>query len=277
MTTRFGVSYRPEWGAELAGQMDHLDCFEIILEQVDLLEPALLKRLGARPIVLHSVSLSAGSAEPLPADRLNHAREVVRALKPDCFSVHMAVTEVSGLEFSQLTPVLFTPDNVAALADNLCALRDHLRTDILLENIACYFEPWGDGRREWDMMAEVVERADCGILLDLNNLHVNSRNLGFAAADFLDGIPVERVRQVHLAGFEPLDGLLLDSHGQPTSPEVFALLQALARRTEVAMVIVERDSRIPPLSEIITELDEARRAVRRGRAEAKPTSECAPG
>lgn len=263
MSASFGVSYRPDWDLDLSAYLSELDCFELILEQVELLDPRIVEQIVTRPLALHSVSLSVGSAEPMREERLDGACRAVSRLKPKWLGVHMAITEICGVELNQLTPILFTRGNVEVLVDHICRLRDRIGVDVLLENIAYYFEPIGDDYNECEIITEILEQADCGLLLDLNNLHVNSHNFGYDPAHFLRSIPLDRVKQVHLAGFEITDGMRVDTHNQATSSDVFALLEMLGGEISSPMIIIERDGNIPPLSEMIAELERAKSAFHR--------------
>ncbi len=140
-------------------------------------------------------------------------------------------------------------------------MQDFLGRQILLENVSSYVTFRGSEMSEWDFLSQIARRADCHVLLDVNNIYVSAFNHGFDADEFLNGIPVERVRQIHLAGHEDNGECIIDTHDAPVADAVFALYaQAIARFGAVATTI-ERDARIPPLAELLDELGRARRVA----------------
>lgn len=257
-----GLSFRPAWRWDVVRHRDTLGAVEFIPD--DVAGPAALQDLKylqqAVPVLLHGIGLSIGSAEGLDPVRLERLAEVAEAVRPPWFSEHIAFTRAGGIEIGHLMPLPFNREAVETVARNVAALRRALPAGmpIALENIAYRFTLPGSDMTEEEFVRAVVEEADVHLLLDLENVHANAANHGYDPIAYLEGLPLDRVLEVHLAGGFWKDGEYADSHTRPVPEESWALLEWLAPRTPVRAVIVERDDDLPPFEELLAEVGRAR-------------------
>ena len=256
-----GVSFREAWRWEVIRHRGELGAVECSPE--DVAGPAGMRDLvlmrDAVPVLLHGIGLSLGSAEGLDGERVRHTARVAEVVSPPWFSEHIAFTRAGGIEIGHLTPLPFTREAVATVARNVAELRRALPgLPILLENIAYPFVLPDAEMSEADFVRAVVEEADVGLLLDLENVHANSRNHGYDPVAYLESLPLERVTEVHLAGGVVQGGQYVDSHTRPVPEASWALLEWLVPRTSVRAVIVERDDELPPFADLLAEVRRAR-------------------
>jgi uncharacterized protein (UPF0276 family) len=210
-------------------------------------------------MVMHGVSLSIGSTDPLDREYLHAVRMLARRIEPAWISDHLCWTGVEGRNMHDLLPLPYTEEALGHVAARIGEVQDALGCQILIENVSSYLSYRGSEMTEWEFLSEVARRADCAILLDINNIYVSSVNHGFDASLYLRGVPKERVRQFHLAGHSDMGGHLIDTHDHPIAPAVWALYrEALAEFGRIPTMI-ERDDNIPPLEELLSELEVARR------------------
>lgn len=220
---------------------------------------AVLERARAdRPVALHGVSLSIGSTDPLDPRYLEDLRALVGRIQPAIVSDHLCWGSHRGRYIHDLLPMPYTEEAVAHVASRVAQVQDALGRQILLENVSSYLSYAASTISEWDFLAEVARRADCLILLDVNNVYVSATNQGFDALTFLHGIPQDRVAQMHLAGHQDLGTHLLDTHDAPVPDPVWALYRDAVRRFGRVSTLVEWDDRIPPLDEVLAEAEKAR-------------------
>ena len=255
-----GLSFRGEWRWDVVRHRDELGAVECIPD--DVAGPAGLRDLTlinqAVPVLLHGIGLSLGSAEGLDPERVEHVARVVEAVRPPWFSEHIAFCRAGGVEIGHLAPLPFTRRAVDTIAANVEALRRSIPgTPLLLENIAYNFQLPGSEMTEAEFVRSVLEAADAGLLLDLENVHANSQNHGYDAIEYLERLPLDRVVEVHLAGGVMRNGRYADSHTRPVPEESWALLEWLAARTPVRAAIVERDDDLPPFAELLAEVRRA--------------------
>lgn len=259
----FGLGLRPgHYDAVLEGG-HRVDWFEVTTE--NYLVPGgkplhYLERVRARyPLVMHGVSLSIGSTAPLDLGYLRSVRELARRIEPAGISDHLCWTGVGGVNLHDLMPLPFTMEAVAHVAGRVRQAQDVLDFQLMLENVSSYVACADAEMTEWEFVAQVSEAADCLLLLDVNNVYVNSVNHGFDARDYLRALPVARVRQLHLAGHSRQGGMLIDTHDAPVAEAVWQLYERAVARFPGAATTLERDDHIPPLAELVAELDHARR------------------
>ena len=255
-----GVSFRPAWRWEVIRHRGELGAVECIPE--DVVGPGAERDLtlvrDAVPVLLHGIGLSLGSAEGLDPERVRHVARLAEAVSPPWFSEHIAFTRAGGVEIGHLTPLPFTREAVATVARNVAELKRALPgLPVLLENIAYPFILPDAEMTEVEFVRAVVEEADAGLLLDLENVHANARNHGYDPIGYLESLPLERVGEVHLAGGVVHDGQYVDSHTRPVPEESWALLEWLAPRTPVRAVIIERDDDLPPFEDLLAEVARA--------------------
>jgi hypothetical protein len=256
-----GIGLRRDHYGTVLSERPEIPWFEVISE--NFMVPGgrprhILERVRAHyPVALHGVSLSIGSAEPLHRDHLAHLRELVRWVEPAIVSDHLCWTSLGGHNSHDLLPLPFTAEAVRTSASKIRQVQDVLGRQILVENVSSYVAFRSSEMSEWEFVGAVAEEADCHLLLDVNNVYVNARNQGFDPVRYLDGLPVGRVRQFHLAGHEDHGALLIDTHDAPVCDPVWALFQHAVSRFGPQPALIERDANIPPLAELVAE---ARRA-----------------
>jgi len=224
------------------------------------------------PVSLHGVSLSlAGEAEP-DAAHLERLAELVRRIQPALISEHLAWSTWNGQYFPDLLPFQRTTAALHRIASNIARTQDALGTEIAIENPSHYLHIDGHEWDEIDFLAELSRRTDCKLLLDINNVYVSSRNLGFSAADWIDRFPQALVGEIHLAGHtaDPTLGnaLLIDSHDAPIAPEVWQLYQRFIERAGARPTLIERDGNVPAFEELIAEQECAAAELQRASQEA---------
>jgi len=257
-----GIGLRTKHFPELLEQGRRADWFEVITENflhVGGRPRAVLEAVRAdRPVVLHGVSLSIGSVDPLNEEYLRDVRELADAVEPAWVSDHLCWGTFGRHNAHDLLPMPFTEEALSHVVSRVVEVQERLGRRILLENVSSYLSYAASTISEWDFLAEVARRADCLILLDVNNVYVSATNQGFDALTFLHGIPLDRVAQMHLAGHQDLGTHLLDTHDAPVPDPVWALYRDAVRRFGRVSTLVEWDDRIPPLDEVLAEAEKAR-------------------
>jgi uncharacterized protein (UPF0276 family) len=262
-TLGFGLGLRTDHYDAILASRPRVDWFEALTE--NYLVPGgkplrYLERIRAEyPVVLHGVSLSIGSTDPLDRDYLEALRTLARRVEPAWVSDHLCWTGVAGRNLHDLLPLPYTEAALDHVASRVREVQEFLGRRILLENVSSYVRFRDSEMSEWEFLAEVARRADCLVLLDVNNIYVSAFNHGFAAHDFLEGIPVERVRQVHLAGHSHCGTHIIDTHDAEVVDPVWELYADAVRRFGGVATMIERDDHIPPLEDLVRELDHARR------------------
>jgi len=257
-----GIGLRTKHFPELLEQGRRADWFEVITENflhVGGRPRAVLEAVRAdRPVVLHGVSLSIGSVDPIDRQYLRDMRGLANAVEPAWVSDHLCWGTFGRHNAHDLLPLPFTEEALSHVVARVVEVQERLGRHILLENVSSYLTYALSTLSEWDFLAEVSRRADCFILLDVNNVYVSAINHGFDALEFLRGIPVDRVAQIHLAGHQNLGTHLLDTHDAPVPDPVWALYRDAVRRFGRVSTLVEWDDRIPPLDEVLAEAEKAR-------------------
>ena len=258
----FGLGLRVEHYQAILDTEPAVDWFEIISE--NYLVPGgkplhYLDRFRARwPLVMHGVSLSIGSTDPLDREYLKQLKALADRAEPAWISDHLCWTGVAGKNLHDLLPLPYTEEAIDHVATRVRQVQDALGRQILLENVSSYVSYAESQLSEQDFLRAVCERADCLILLDINNIYVSSVNHEFDPLDYLKGIPGERVRQFHLAGHEDHGDYIIDTHDHPVIDPVWKLYAEALKRFGPVSTMIERDDHIPPLPELVAELDHAR-------------------
>jgi len=209
-------------------------------------------------MVMHGVSLSIGSTEPLDMDYLGKLKALARRIRPGWISDHLCWTGVSGVNLHDLMPLPYTAEALRHLAPRIRQVQDFLEQRLVLENVSSYLTYRSSEMTEWEFLSALTAEADCDLLLDVNNVYVSSVNHGFEAREFLDAVPATRVRQIHLAGHSHQGELLIDTHDTAVPREVWDLYRHTMRRLGAVPTMIERDGNIPALDELVTELRMAR-------------------
>ncbi|MGA2399848.1 MAG: DUF692 domain-containing protein [Steroidobacteraceae bacterium] len=265
----FGLGLRPSHYAAILGESHPIDWLEIITE--NYLAPGgkpldYLERIRGRfPLVMHGVSLSIGSTDPIDRQYLADVRELARRIEPAWISDHLCWTGVEGRNVHDLLPLPYTEEALACVVARVSEVQDLLGRQILLENVSSYLTYRSSEMAEWEFLGEVARRADCAILLDINNIYVSAVNHGFDALRYLRAVPKERVRQFHLAGHSDMGDHLIDTHDHPIVAPVWNLYREALAHFGPVPTMIERDDNIPPLAELVAELDVAR-AIASGHA-----------
>jgi uncharacterized protein (UPF0276 family) len=208
------------------------------------------------PVLTHGLSTCLGALEPFDSSYLRALSAFLDDLGVPWHSEHLCLGSVDGRFFHDLLPMPFTDEAAALAAQRLVEARDAIDRPLALENVSYYAPQARDGLEEADFVVEVLERADAQLLLDVNNVYVNSRNFGFDPEAYVDKIPGHRVIQIHVAGHQVRDdGLRIDTHGEPVPDDVYRLLDYTLRRTGPVPVLLERDNNIPPLDDLLAEVE----------------------
>jgi uncharacterized protein (UPF0276 family) len=258
----FGLGLRPDHYESILEERPRVGFFEALTE--NYLVPGgkalhYLDRIRADyPILLHGVSLSIGSTHPLDRDYLKSLKGLARRVEPVWISDHLCWTGMNGINLHDLMPMPYTREALLHLVPRIREVQDFLGERILLENVSSYVAYRTSDMTEWEFLAELSRAADCLLLLDVNNVYVNSVNHRFDADEFIRGIPLDRVAQIHLAGHEAHETYIIDTHDAPIVDAVWALYRRTCERFGAVSTMIERDANIPPLNELLTELDRAR-------------------
>ncbi len=266
----FGLGLRPaHYNALLAGPSP-VDWLEILSD--NYLVPGgkpmrMLDEIRARfPVAMHGVSLGIGSIAGPDAGYLARLRALARRVEPLWISDHLCWTGVHGRQLHDLLPLPYSEEALRVVVSNVERVQEALGRRILIENVSSYLEYVNSAMPEWEFVGEVCERADCLLLLDLNNVHVSAMNHGFDSAEYLRHVPAQRVQQIHLAGHSDHGHYLVDTHDQPVADPVWALYDKACDRFGNVATMIERDDHVPPLAELVDELGVARRVAARRKA-----------
>ena len=261
----FGLGLRTAHYEEILNSDPHVDWFELLSENYMLPggKPLhYLHRICERyPVVMHGVALSIGSTDPLDRDYLKRLKTLADRVRPHWISDHLCWTGVSGKNTHDLLPIPYTEEALAHIVARVSEVQDFLGQRILLENVSSYVSFKDSELSEWEFIAEVARRADCLLLLDVNNIYVSAYNHGFDAQAYLAGIPAERVQQIHLAGHSNCGEHIIDTHDADVIDPVWDLYANAIAQLGPVSTMIERDDNIPPLAQLVAELDQARRVA----------------
>ena len=258
----FGLGLRVEHYEAVLADRPPVDWFEVLTE--NYLVPGgkplhYLTRIRERyRVAMHGVSLSIGSTAPLDFEYLRQVKALAARIEPEWVSDHLCWTGVAGRNTHDLLPLPYTEEALEHVARRVRTVQEVLERRILLENVSSYVSFRDSPLTEWEFLAGIAARADCLILLDVNNIYVSSVNHEFDPLEYLNAIPPERVQQIHLAGHEDHGDYLVDTHDHPVRREVWDLYAEALRRCGPVSTMIERDDHIPPLGELCVELAEAR-------------------
>jgi len=254
----FGLGLRKEHYESVLSEKPDVDWFEIISENymVDGGKPLYyLDRIRELyPMVMHGVSMSIGSTAPLDKNYLKRLKTLNNRVNPEWISDHLCWTGVEGINLHDLMPLPYTEEAIQHVADRVNQVQEYLGKQILLENVSSYVSYGESQISEWEFLTAVAERADCLILLDINNIYVSAFNHKFDPLTYLKAVPVERVCQFHLAGHTQQSDIIIDTHDQPICDPVFDLYSKAVQRFGRVSAMIERDDNIPPLNNLLEEL-----------------------
>ncbi|PCI44210.1 MAG: hypothetical protein COB51_10530 [Moraxellaceae bacterium] len=245
----------------LAGQNDqaiaNIPWFEIVVDNF-LVEGGFnrtaLRAISERyPLIFHGVALSLASLNPLNLDYLKAIKSLKDETGAEWYSEHLSFSSSGSSHFPDLLPLPYTEETIAHVSERIVQVQDIMGERMLIENISSYVSCQFNEMSEGEFIAEIVQRADCHLLLDINNAYVNSVNFGEHLGDYLSRIPASAVKQIHLAGFTDKDDFLLDAHNNPVTDEVWKVYAAFIRDNGPIPSMIEWDSDLPPLDTLLKE------------------------
>jgi uncharacterized protein (UPF0276 family) len=258
----FGLGLRPVHYQDFLREPQAVDWLEIISENYMIpggkpmaMLDAILERYQ---VAMHGVSLSIGSTDGLNAQYLSELKALARHAHPLWISDHLCWTGVQGRNAHDLLPLPYSEEALRVVVQHVNQVQDMLGQRILLENVSSYLDYRSSEMSEWEFLRQVSERADCLLLLDVNNIYVSSVNHGFDAIEFLDHLPVARVQQIHLAGHSDHGDYIVDTHDHPVAEPVWQLYRHTCAHFGAVATMIERDDDIPELGVLIAELNHAR-------------------
>jgi uncharacterized protein (UPF0276 family) len=258
----FGLGLRPQHYADILDGDPEIDWFEVISENymVPGGQPLrFLDRIRARyPIVMHGVSLSIASTTPFDADYLQQLKALAERTEPVFVSDHLCWTGVHGVNLHDLLPFPYTREALDHVVARVQHVQDHLKRPLALENVSTYVQFRNSEMPEWEFISELTKRTGCWLVFDVNNVYVSAFNHEYDPYEFIAGIPADRVVQFHLAGHEHNMTYIIDTHDALVCDEVWTLYKAALKRFGPVSTIIERDDDIPPLADMVKELDKAR-------------------
>jgi uncharacterized protein len=221
-------------------------------------------------VVQHGVSMYFGSADKPDRTHLKKLKALVKRTKTPWLSDHLCWGSVDGRYTHDLLPMPYTHEAAKRTAEKIKYVRDFLEVPICVENVSSYMEFHASEMTEWEFLNEVVERADCGILLDVNNIYVSSKNHGFNPYDYVNAIPAHRVGQMHIAGHTKFEKYILDTHDHPVLDPVWKLYAHATKRCGVTATLLEWDDKIPSFDEVHAEALKANEFIDEARTAQKP-------
>jgi uncharacterized protein len=259
----FGVGLRAEHYGHILTARPPADWFEAITENyldtggrpLHILEQ--VRR--DYPLALHGVALSIGSTDPLDDQYLTRLRALIERVEPALVTDHLCWTSVAGRPLYDLLPLPYTEESLWHVVERVRRVQDVLGRRIALENPSTYVAFRHSTMREWEFLAALAVEADCGLLIDVNNIYVSARNLGFEPHRYIDAIPPGRVAQMHLAGFTDMGSYLFDTHSAPVHEDVWALYRRAVARFGAGATLIEWDADIPSFERVHAEAERARR------------------
>lgn len=259
----FGLGLRSDhYNTILETTPNNVDWFEAITEDymIDGGNPLhFLRSVREKyPVVLHGVSMSLGSMDPLDGDYLKRLKTLLDDIQPPWFSDHLCWTGVNGKNLHDLMPLPYTEEALNHVVSKISQVQEYVGRQMLIENVSSYITYEADEMSEWEFVSEVLKRADCLMLMDVNNIYVSGFNHDFDPKTYIDAIPVERVQQFHMAGHTNLETHIIDTHDDSIIDEVWDLYRYAAKHVGKVSVMIERDGNIPELPELLDELAQAR-------------------
>jgi uncharacterized protein len=260
-----GIGFRPQLRADSFLNRDRIDFLEITsdhyidspakkLDELELLAENF-------PLIPHSLELSLGSAEGVDDEYLAKLTDVVDIANPPWFSDHLCFTRSGGAKIGHLAPVPFTEEALGVFVRNIKHVRKRIAVPLILENITYNVEYPSSTMTESVFIRRLLDETDCGLLLDVANLYINSVNLEFDWRDWLNEIPLNRVVQVHFVGAHRGEDRLIDAHADATGDDVWNVFREVSVRCDIKGAVLERDENFPEFSELISEMETARELV----------------
>jgi uncharacterized protein len=257
-----GVGLRPPHYGRLLEGSARADWFEVISENFMIRGGRPLRVLekarGQAPIVLHGVSLNLGGVDPLRSSYLDELAALIKRFEPAWVSDHLCWGSIGGHYAHDLLPLPYTEEALKLTASRVRQVQERLGRQILIENVSSYLTYRHSAMPEWEFLDGVAQEADCGILLDVNNIYVSAQNHGFSAAEYVSRIAPQRVGQIHLAGHSDAGTHLVDTHDHPVPEPVWDLLRMALERCGRVSTLIEWDALIPEFEELTAHAERAR-------------------
>lgn len=261
----FGLGLRTVHYNHILNEQPDVDWFEIISENFMDSQGRprhVLNQIAERyPLVMHGVSLSIGSTDPLDREYLTKLKALADDIHPHWISDHLCWTGVAATNTHDLLPMLLTEHSLKHVVERIKIVQDVLERQFVFENPSSYVGFTGSTLTEWEFLARMAEDADCGLLLDVNNVYVSSRNHDFDAEEFVDAIPPNRVVQIHLAGHTDCETHLIDTHDHAVIDQVWDLYRQTIKRCGPVSTLLEWDANIPPFPELHAEILKAKQQL----------------
>ncbi|KAF2989863.1 DUF692 domain-containing protein [Methylocystis sp. MJC1] len=257
-----GVGFKPEHAVDILAFSGCVSALEVHAENYMSAGGARLNQLESirrdYRLLIHGVGLSIGGSEAIDREHLARVKRVVDRFEPAIFSEHLAWSAHAGRYFGDLFPLPYTPETLDRVTANIHQVQDALQRRILLENPATYVEFEGSCFTEIEFIAQIVERTDCGLLLDVSNVFVSACNHGFEPEEYIDAFPISSVEEVHLAGYAELtdlggEPLLIDAHNSKVAGRVWALYERVLARRGPVQTVIEWDNDIPAWDTLLSE------------------------
>jgi uncharacterized protein (UPF0276 family) len=261
----FGLGLRSTHFEEIIQTKPDVDWFEIISENymVEGGKPwYYLEKIRADyPIVMHGVSMSIGSVEPLNFKYLDKLKQLAEKIEPKWMSDHLCFTSVGGINSHDLLPMPYTEESLQHLSSNIAQVQDYLGRQMIFENVSSYLTYKESEMSEWDFLAQLTKRTGCKFLMDVNNVYVSARNHNFDPMLYLNTIPKNSIQQIHLAGHQDFGTHVIDTHDENIPDPVWDLFREYAKQLGPVSTMIERDGNIPPLKSLLDELAFAKNQV----------------
>lgn len=258
-----GIGLRIEHFDEIDQQQPDIPWFEILSDNY-LLEGTsqrdyLYKIREDYPLTFHGVGMSIGSTEPLNKDFMKSLKKLKDEVQPMWLSDHLCWTSAHGKVTHDLIPLPYTSAVIDHITNRINQVQDYLGQQLVIENVSSYLQFKDSEMSEWEFINEILERSDCRLLLDVNNIYVSSQNHLFDAEDYLQAMPAERIAEIHLAGYEDKGTHLLDTHSRAVSEPVWDLFAKAIKHVGDVPVLIEWDNDIPPLACLMQEAAKAQK------------------
>lgn len=259
-TVGVGINYRNEIGPDIIPYLDMLDCIEVYTEKffIQDYDKIFKKIIDTLPLTLHGLDLSIGSINDIDPHYLDKLTDTLKKVNHLWFSEHISLTQEEGVEVGHLMPIQFSKTVADRIIHKIKILKQLSDKPFLLENITYYYKIPGSTMTEAEFIRYILDTADCGMLLDVNNLYLNAKNHHYDPYQFLSALPLDRVVQLHMAGGSKKFGMLIDTHATPIWPDVWALCDYVVKMTPVRCIIIERDSNLPVFTDLIKEVETAK-------------------
>jgi len=256
-----GLGLRPEHYQDFLAGSQPLDWLEILSDNYLVPGGKPLYFLDTirqdYPVAMHGVALNIGSSDALDWSYLSAIKALAQRVEPHIISDHLCWTGVNQHRMHDLLPLPYTEETIRHVAKRIQDVQDFLGRELVVENLSSYLQAQAP-LKEWEFVRAVAQEAQCGLLVDVNNIFVSSRNHGFDAMDYLKALPADRIRQIHLAGHTYSGEFCVDTHDHPVCTDVWQLYGQAVKLWGHIPTMIERDDNIPPLQELLDELGQAR-------------------